>query len=243
MNELAKVFEENCEQVYGSCNTTNYIEDEFVAIIQIKKNGINFEFEFEKNIIYNNKGKRDSQTVKYIENEKLEIIAIILESPHRDEYDNGKPLGPAIGQTGQNIANHLLEVFNTKTIIDILNNSKEIIGNLEQNNIVRFKVLLVEAIGFQCSNGLKKINEEKRNDVFNFVWNRGGRQHLEKRLKEYQPIIIINSATGGSKNIDNNDAINGKIQKLLNSMNFISCHSAHPCSTWFWRKGLIESNK
>lgn len=235
MKELAKVFEEKCKQVYGSCNTTNYIEDEFVAIIQIKKNGENFEFDFEKNIIYNNKIKRDSKDVEYIEKEDLEIIAIILESPHKDEYDNrNNPLGPAIGQTGQNISNYLINIFN---------NCNEVKDALFASENTKFKILLIEAVSYQCSNGAKNIDKVNRDKLFTLVWENGGLDDFRVRLRKHNPIIVINSATGGIKNIDKNDCINGKIQEILYEFGFEIFHTPHPSSSWFWRKGLIKSSK
>lgn len=235
MEELTTFFETKCKEIYGNCKTTNQIEDEFVAIIEFDARKKKFKLDTETNVISNNNGKRSEKTVEYISKQALETIAIILESPHRDEYDNGNnPLGPALGKTGENISKYLINIFNK---------SQEVKDAVLTSKNTKFKILLIEAISYQCSNGAEKIDKDKRDKLFTLVWEKGGLDDFRVRLRNHNPIIVINSATGGIKNIEKNDCINGKVQKILYEFGFEIFHTSHPSSSWFWRKGLIKSNK
>ena len=74
-------------------------EDQFVAIIEITKEKVAY--------IENDFSKRKNS--KEYENEKyLDTIALVLESPHKEEFKNMEEIAPAKGTTGKNIEAMLL---------------------------------------------------------------------------------------------------------------------------------------
>ena len=119
----------------------------------------------------------------YIEREKihqelknidLPIIIILLESPHKDEF-NEKPYMPAKGDTGKKI----LQYFPAKC---------------PALPCPKYRVLLVNAIQYQCSLGVPTKNN--RTDIFLYMWSKKNiKRNLEKRLKKYSSNIIINCCT------------------------------------------------
>lgn len=156
---------------------------------------------------------------------------MILESPHIKEYnDSGEPLGPALSTTGKNIKNHLIDVLNGAINYSII--------NLQDGT---YAFVLVEAISFQCSNGCdlaKGTNKSKRNCVFSKLWDNEGKQNFIERIIGLNPSLIINSCTGGLRNKDDVDFLNGKINDALNEYYGSVVNTAHPSSYWFWKKGI-----
>ena len=155
-------------------------------------------------------------------------IVILLESPHIDEFNiQGQTYttAPAWGKTGTMI---------NKYFILALNNSISAIQNNCPNfltNITTYDVLLVNAIQYQCSLGMRPINIGIRNKVFACLWNKTSdsfRQDLIERLKILNPDLIINACTSElKKRFCNNKAI---IPSLANC-NVMMNASSHP-SVW-----------
>lgn len=122
-------------------------------------------------------------------------IAIILESPHKDEYNSkDEPLFPAQGRTGCQIKKYLL--------------NRGFISSLKKDK--KYAVLLINPIQFQasCYKYLKrnnlKVKRSVTDKVFRFLFGKRGinlREDFIKRLKEYQPDIIVNCSTSGVKEV------------------------------------------
>ncbi|WP_264229574.1 hypothetical protein [Acholeplasma laidlawii] len=218
MNILSNFFESSCENVYGKCNTNEACEDQLVAIIDMKEKRI-----VTGNIIHNNTCEIRPEIDSSIFSDSKTIV-IVLESPHKKEYYNKKSIGPARGTTGKNINNH---------IVDILKQSK-----LEE---VLYKLYLVEAVSYQCSNGEDPIDKDKRDLVFKEVWKNGGKEDFISRMNDLQPDVIINSCTGGINMINSGDRLNKLVDNELKNLckDNIKCFdTAHPSSYWFWKKGI-----
>lgn len=130
-----------------------------------------------------------------------ENFVLLLESPHKDEFDSrGNPLRPANGITetkinnllGKEITNHLIKnpsihVLNQKTV---------------------YKVFLVNAIQYQtsCYNALNNQQGYKdnwrtiRNAVFKALWNDRTinlPSNLTNRIKNLKASIVVECITGG----------------------------------------------
>ena len=156
---------------------------------------------------------------KNLKDWELPTIAIVLESPHIREYDfNGCPIGPAQGRTGTCLKQYIIKI-------------------LESQNIRgQYKLLLIEAVSFQCSNGGEKINHTSRNQLFKIVWKCGGKRDFLSRIKLYKPQILINACTGGKKGISKSGSLNYLVQQSLEKLTAenSSCqlfYSNHP-SDW-----------
>lgn len=228
---LSFTFKKACEKIYGDCNTAKGkglpkpVQDEYVAIINITNQNVSIQ---SPKIIYYDDKPRPKDEIDKIREDNNSTICLVLESPHKKEYDsNGNPLGPALSTTGKNINKHLEDILN----------------DAMQNNVIsiqdgKYSLLLINAVSYQCSNG--QNSKEKRNKVFKNVWEAGGEKDFLKRIKKYDPVLIINSCTGGIKNVDDENFLNGKIKKSLNSAEYgeKTINSSHPSSSWFWRKGV-----
>ena len=149
---LSCIFKRSCEIEYGNCNTAKGeylpkpVQDEYVATIKVSNGKCTFVIDS----IYNGKKERSKDAIKEIENEEREVICMVLESPHKDEYNSlGEPLGPALSATGKNISKHFEYILNNaigeKTI------------SLEDGI---YSLLLMEAVSYQCSNA-KNLKKKK----------------------------------------------------------------------------------
>ena len=162
----------------------------------------------------------------------LPLIVMVLESPHKSEYSiDGFPIGPARGRTGDNIKLYLK-------------------NHLKNNNFFPgcYKLLLVEAISYQCSNGNSlynnKKNQKRRDDMFKMMWLCGGMKYFEKRMRLYKPNVVINSCTGGfgESSSGSNQTLKSLVQKSIDRVCLKSkmfC-SSHPSSRWFKENGNLK---
>lgn len=116
-------------------------------------------------------------------------IVIILESPHKDEYNKIKNvIAPALGTTGCNLDDGF---------VDKLNNFMTANNSIIKDGI--YHVVLMNAVQFQCSMGLKPIVGKIRDENFLSLWASDDIvESFKKRLKKYQPNIIINCCTNGN---------------------------------------------
>lgn len=130
-------------------------------------------------------------------------LVLVLESPHKDEYDeNGNPLRPANGITGNKIKLKLADY-----ITKFCSTFKP---KLDEKMV--YTVWIVNAIQVQtscCSKFKDKKDYNKkwrllRNNVFKCLWSKeddcfGLKADLKQRLDSLNPTIIINCVTGGTK--------------------------------------------
>lgn len=107
----------------------------------------------------------------------LSCVLLVLESPHTSEFE-GRP-GPAKGTTGKRIIRYLREVPGLRDKRD-------------------FGLLLVNAVQFQCSLGLR--TSEVRDAVFLDAWVNGGSTDFASRLQMLyrDGDLVVNCCTRGN---------------------------------------------
>ena len=215
---LRDVFEKSCQKNYGKVTTLHECPDQYVMYIDLK---------YQKpiiDIVCSNKTRRDQQYISKIANQDAQTVAIILESPHINEFDqDGAPIGPAMGKTGENISNYIFNILK------------------KHCSDGKYKIMLMEAVSYQCSNGEPKINGQKRDTVFKDVWTNGGEDDFKRRLKSYHPDIVINACTGGLRKINSQSTLNSLVDSTVRRLGFKNYYySSHPSSYWFWIKGMIK---
>ena len=128
-------------------------------------------------------------------------IVLLLESPHKDEYQPGNincPIAPANGATGDNIDRCLGTVL--RQIKGALINAR-----LDEAEFIKpdSHVIISNPIQFQTSlhaihgKSLQKKWVTLRNNVWWTLWNEQRIQrNFRARLKRYNPSLIINACTG-----------------------------------------------
>ncbi len=128
---------------------------------------------------------------------KTENMAIILESPHKDEFSStGIPLRPANGITGYKINLLLVKEMSKRQ-------------PKKMNKARIYKVYLINSIQYQtsCYQALHNYHDYHtnwhtiRNYVFKALWNHGElglQQDLKKRINLIHPSVMMNCVTGGN---------------------------------------------
>lgn len=138
---------------------------------------------------------------------KLKSIVILLESPHKDEFDiNGLPKGPAQGVTGFLIEKFISEVINNRIISHLCDNE--------------YRVVIINPLPMQTSlynlhkNELKGKYTTLRNNVWKTIWNYSAvfRNSLDKRIELVSPAIVLNCCTAKLKGIINLKSMNEDIK-------------------------------
>jgi hypothetical protein len=161
-------------------------------------------------------------------------LALILESPHTDEYSingvlqrtpNGLlvPQRPANGFAGDQIDNF---IQNRPWIIRLIPSCV-------------YKVKVINAIQYQCSafdyiQGMTKLVRTLRDAVFLEMWNNtqtGTTQFqsdLVNRIMKYSPNVIINACTKGTRTPTLQMRVEGLIQTMASDFYDIDDHPANP---------------
>lgn len=167
----------------------------------------------------------------------LPTIVIIIESPHKAEYDNSGtlplPLAPANGKTGKGIDNCLSIILN-----DLRCRNKI---SLPPYN---YSIIICNPVQYQTS--LYHLTDDpSAKDLKNKIWtelfiHQSLNTDFIARLKSYNPSLIINACTGGMNNgqprglkklVDSAIRNEPSFQnKLNNNPNFI-IYTTHP-SYW-----------
>ena len=150
---------------------------------------------------------------------KVEKLALILESPHKDEFSgNYVPLRPANGLTGRKINNK--------------------IGNFalswNLSTTVAYEVMLMNAVQFQCScwyqcasSGHHPLKRHEKDSVFRVLFDDSMgnlRQDFIKRLKAYSPSIVINACTSPLRDT--------KVKTAISEAGFNCSQSVKHPSVW-----------
>lgn len=139
-------------------------------------------------------------------------VVLVMESPHKAEFENGTPVGPANGPTGVNIGALLNEVL--KCVPSMSDDSQ---------------VVLMNAVQYQCSLG--EATKAHRDLVFREAWRRGGEADFKERLCETyrQGDLVINACTRGNRKEYLRDLVKSAIEQVVGS----HWRSAHPFA-WTW---------
>jgi hypothetical protein len=171
-------------------------------------------------------------------------IVLLLESPHRQEYTKKPwhPIAPA-----QNAATHgritqLPQLLESKTDIWESLASQSVRGNVEYPLVIANPIQWQASLARYYDKGLKS---ELRNEVWRELWNFKEsneyplRADFLRRLKSYNPVVVINAFTGFSK-VPRNDkkGLNKTLSKFLtdNRESFGGCkiiRTYHPSSKYW----------
>ena len=139
-------------------------------------------------------------------NVKSPFIILILESPHKNEF-KGK-IGPAKGNTGINIREHIWENFRSRLV-----------------KFQNYHLILMNAIPFQCSFGVK--TDSFRDAVFATAWENDeiGKSFFGNRLGALlgalggKTVVIVNACTAGKSRKSNvTDAILKQLDQGINEV-------------------------
>lgn len=207
-------------------------KDQFVATITVGSEGIP-SVKFDRKVKVKNSEKDNNETTYYYERisadeytpDKTEnIIIVVLESPHKDEYSevNGIKVanGPAYGKTGDNF-NKYFPLILRNAIID-----KKIV--LKSGH---YEIIFMNGIQYQCSLG--NATSKYRDELFLKCWeNDKCKEDFKERLKRYISLgkncVVINCCTKGKKNLQK--LVHNEIQDACRDVPTYLC--THPCS-WF----------
>ncbi len=127
--------------------------------------------------------KIDDDLNKMIKNHK--IIVLVLESPHKDEYKDKKPIAPARGGTGNSLDTYL---------------SGLITPHLKDE--ITYEIVLMNSIQYQCSLGAMNT-KVYRDRIWIYCWFKlNARKNFSRRLSDYKPDIILNLCTKGDHECD-----------------------------------------
>lgn len=160
------------------------------------------------------------------------VVVIVLESPHRDEYDaNGKAIGPAFGITGNNINKFLPDVLMSAINRNVLTLNKG-----------TYDIVLLNAVQKQCSLG--EETKKYRDAMFLKYWEKDKiRDSFRNRLNNVllktskQNDIVINCCTQGNHNINNKFikklGLNLKVAKDSSLKDLVSTEMHSVISTFY----------
>ena len=204
-------------------------EDQFVAIIEITK---------EKVVFIENDFLQRAKVQEYQNEKCLDTIALVLESPHKEELKNAYNVAPARGTTGKNIESMLLgNLAKYMYINDTQQNGAYFLSD-EKIKCGKYKLLLINAVQYQCSLG--DLEESKangwRDEIFQKMFsNQYVKNDFKERLKKYNPKIIINCCTGGE--YSKADGLQKLVQDEIDAdfTNAIKLIGSHPASAFFSR--------
>lgn len=162
---------------------------------------------------------------------KNPIILVILESPHKDEFNGSNPIGPAQGKTG---------IFFFSYFANAIAQSAKLNGIY--NLLSVYDIVLMNSDQYQCSNGAtlngNYLNKKQRdiNWKENFSINN---IDFINRIKAINPTIIINLCTNGiSKPTLRNCVETAIFNNILQNTNIHYTSGNHP-SSWRLKKNII----
>ena len=151
-------------------------------------------------------------------------VVIVLESPHKSEYHNNIPQGPARGNTGKLFNNKINSLIQGSRIYPSINNGT-------------YDVLFINSVQFQCSLGNRLTTSTNKNtrdknwlDIF---YNFNGSGDLSNRIMSLNPIAVINLCTMENVNLQLH------VDRVLNSQNYNYTIGTHPC-TWNFSYANIQ---
>ena len=137
-------------------------------------------------------------------------LVLVLESPHKAEFDLPKEPGPAKGKTGKNIRQYSSQIEALR-------------------DFTQYPVLLMNAIQYQCSLGFS--TRKFRDKVFLKLWSEGGKENFMARLNSYcdSNAVIVNCCTKGNQSQELRSRVHNAIEEL--QLNATIIKRGHPV-TW-----------
>ena len=225
IKNLAPRFDKICGQkIVGNFTNNLTVPDSIRGVLCYSNERDCWEF---AELINNNRKLRGIKTnLKQIE--CFRKIIIILESPHRDEYDkNGKPLFPAQGKTGSKIVKNIENIEKWRGV----NNSLSIKLDREKS----YCVILMNPVQYAAScykfwdtikakNGKVPANlTDFTHKVFEFLFLNNDlrlKEDFKERLRNLytKGDIVINSTTEKNRSIVKNAIEEVKIEIHLTTL-------------------------
>ena len=176
----------------------------------------------EKNCIVRHADISGSELKRMLREQQIGSIVLLLESPHKDEYtdekevyDVNQPQAPANGKSGEKIDKYLATVLSDirKEFNQAGLNEEQLIrdGYIEAELILPdCHVIISNPIPFQTSlhavhgGPLKDDDDYRWATLRDFVWlklweEKHIRNSFQERLNTYNPSLIVNACTAGSK--------------------------------------------
>ena len=160
------------------------------------------------------------------------VIAVLLESPHKDEYsDKMSPRGPARGATGTNF-----QTYFVSHVLPML-----VAAGLRLEETLVYRIYMVNPVPYQASLGRlldkppKHLNDLK-SKVWENLWNADCQEGFVDRMKVYKPRIILNGCTADVKQEVTN-TVNSHRSSFELEQHF---NIAHPSN---WQKNLKPFGK
>lgn len=189
--------------------------DQFVGTLRAEKGSYHFEPCQRDNVDYHNNGFTFESGKTY----ETYHILVILESPHRFEYNaSNQPVGLVMGQTGY-LFFSLFDQLLTKSKLSMVDRT--------------YSVILANAIQYQTSCGLNLINRTIRDQNWLDIFEKhGGKADLKQRIFTIKPRYTINLCSGGK----NPNGLRAKVSEALSEWKLIKgkhfTEGTHPAS---WR--------
>lgn len=214
-------------------------EDQFVGLLKIERRNARF-CQWLKCSLSKEEIKNRTKIHNELSAEKdIPIILIVLESPHKDEFETvkyniDKPM-PAMATTGDKLCELLPKYINRINSTFEDEYISKGMGYMDMPSGI-YRVLLVNSIQYQCSLG--EGTKKYRNEIFNAMWmDETVRENFAKRISLNNIKVVINSSTSGkngNKFKAGEETIRKKVQNAIDLVvndDVIIYHSLHP-SCW-----------
>ena len=192
MNKAVKILLSQAKNSQKLCNYSSFLcPDQHAAEIKFDPNSGKFSFT-QKITTANYAGMQRKEVNNNFTPTNKAAIILVLESPHKDEYDhNHHALGPAHGETGDSINACLTKILNVAILNSVLN---------KPCTFTKYDLLLVNAVQHQCSLGANP--RLYRDAMFLYYWEKecyrkNFFKRLTKTIKKYNSCIVINCCTQG----------------------------------------------
>lgn len=154
-------------------------------------------------------------------------VAVVLESPHKDEFEieeyQFKPAGPAMGTSGNNIEKYLINLIKAIEKYYIAYN--------------KYDIYIVNPVKFQASLGsfyTGKLIKEIRNELWKSLYENVYKKEFLEEIKKYD--IIVNSCTDINEKYGKYQITNDLKNIENRAFDIIEC-SRHP-SRWNFKTKL-----
>lgn len=161
-------------------------------------------------VLYSNNG------AFVVANENLKnVIAIILESPHVDEFANY--VAPAMGRTGDYFFSHFNRLFAQSCLY----------ASLSKN--IDYDMVFVNSVQYQTSCGAvplsKYCNKKRRDKNWVNIFQSSSSSDLKKRLNALRPVLVLNLCTKGIENL--NSMVDTEIRPLYGTSYTVGNHPSY----------------
>ena len=218
-------------EAFNNYYSSDFVDNEIVAYLKIEKGTPRYAEWIKEGILI--KDRKTILDYEYNSDLPLKTIALILESPHINEFEKNREdevlrgNHPACGKTGKMIKQHFLRLVNQYyPTIEQNGQAKYVSTNDVLSGI--YRLVLVNMIKYQTSLG--ENTKKHRSKVMSQLIgnNRDGNEFIEdfkKEITKYNPDVVINATTSGFKK---------RVWKFLKNTlkeNVVKIEAQHP-SCW-----------